>query len=289
MYGLWLIIAVQIAVESLPVSSSSHVRLAELFFCNSGRVMSLLPEYFDHLLHGPTVLIVALFFWREWFALLVLLYRAIIFRLKNGYVRERMHRLFRIIYKLIGLVFVCSVLPALALYGIAKPYLAGTVYADSLWVVLVGLFITMGALLSLRFLPHRFKLGVSRPLTIKSMFILGAVQALCLLIHGMSRFASTYVAARWLGFNNRRALHVSFLIEIPLISVAFLFNGVRNLLGTPGWQLLFTRDVNLAIIGATILGYLFLWFAWYLSKRELLWLFGIYMVVPIGLVIWKLV
>ena len=70
---LEILIITQIAVESLPISSSSHMRLAEMFMLRMGMPPIHLPDFFDHLIHGPTILVLMIFFWREWFEPLRLL------------------------------------------------------------------------------------------------------------------------------------------------------------------------------------------------------------------------
>jgi undecaprenyl pyrophosphate phosphatase UppP len=60
-----LIIFVQILIESFPVSSSGHVALLEKFLSKFGYTNFELPDFFDHFLHGPTILVIMVVFWKE--------------------------------------------------------------------------------------------------------------------------------------------------------------------------------------------------------------------------------
>ena len=54
-----------------------------------------------------------------------------------------------------------------------------------------------------------------------SGIVLGMVQGLALL-PGISRFGSTFFAARWLGFSRSQAFEYSFLIQFPLLFAAII-------------------------------------------------------------------
>ncbi|MFH0898780.1 MAG: undecaprenyl-diphosphate phosphatase [bacterium] len=280
---LWLVVAVQIIAESLPISSSSHVRIIELFFLSAQQLQTL-PAYFDHLLHGPTVLIVMIFFVREWFRPFRLLWLGFIEFFRRGRMRDSLRRLCMIFFRLVGLVVVCSVLPIFMMYGVIKPVLAHSEWFASVWLVVIGLMITSALLVSLRFVPLFVGRGpasmVRSPVTIFSATTLGVVQAIAL-FPGISRFASTFVAARWLGFTPRRAFQVCFLIEFPLIVAGFGINGIGGLLHTSGWTVLFSWDVVGAIVVSTVLAYICLGFAKWMAHTGRLWWFGLYVWIPI--------
>ena len=70
MLYMMLVIFIQIVVESLPVSSSSHVLLLEKICIFFGITSIPITQSFDHFLHLATVLIVTIFFRREWMPLL---------------------------------------------------------------------------------------------------------------------------------------------------------------------------------------------------------------------------
>ncbi|QQR49268.1 undecaprenyl-diphosphate phosphatase [bacterium] len=127
---------------------------------------------------------------------------------------------------------------------------------------------------------QRAKTEEKKLTSFKIYAILGLVQGLALL-PGISRFASTYVAARWLGFSTRRAFQVCFLLELPIVLAAFLVLGVGGACRQHGWAVVGEPSVMLTIVGATVVGYGALWAAWWLAERRLLWLFSVYLLLPI--------
>jgi undecaprenyl-diphosphatase len=145
---------------------------------------------------------------------------------------------------------------------------------DPNYILLIGFSITMVLLLSLIFV-QRLNLPL-RHLSIWRAFIIGIAQSLAYLVVGLSRFGVTYVVGRWLGLSARRSFQFSFLIQFPLITGAFLINGVSSIFNTATPNLF-----SILIIGVTIIaGYLFS-LIYKCAIKEKLWWFGIYMVVPI--------
>ncbi len=283
MKSLWLIVAVQIITESLPISSSSHLRLTELLFLSPGS-LSCLPNCFDQLLHGPTIVVIMLFFFRDWFRPARFLILGLLEGIKQGRLHDSSRKLLRIFFKLLGLMAVCCAMPVIMMYGVIKPFLAHTSWFASTWVMVIGLAITSVLLLSLRLVrPSRI---VSKKMFPGDVLTLGLVQALSLL-PGISRFASTYVAARWLGFEVRRAFQICFLIEFPLIVAGFGINGIGGLMRTPGWINLFSWEVVTALVISTIAAYVLLWVAWWMARTRRLWWFGVYVWIPIIIFVWS--
>ena len=67
---LFLITFTQVVTESLPISSSSHLRLVGYLLTLGGVEMPTIVfsaqwESFEHLLHIPTVVVVALVMWKQ--------------------------------------------------------------------------------------------------------------------------------------------------------------------------------------------------------------------------------
>jgi undecaprenyl-diphosphatase len=149
-------------------------------------------------------------------------------------------------------------------------------------MVLVGLLVTMVMLLSLYWEPRTNEARFNW----RTAVILGFVQALALL-PGISRFASTYVTARFLHCASRRAFETSFLIQLPLLIIAFLINGVRGFAKHPMPEL--CTISLLGLIGvATVLAYICFWLMWKLALERRLWIMGLYMPVPISIVLYFL-
>lgn len=261
-FYLWL--SVQIVAESFPVSSSGHVTLLENIFNTFGHniphvqntFVSFLPHEIDiisHFIHGPTVLVIALFFYQRWIFLLL-----------------NIKKCWRIIIKIIGLTCIADVMTALF-------FLLFYSVEITRFPVGVGFCITAGLLLSLRWVQVHS--GVTW--NSKKAFILGCVQGLGLL-PGVSRFASTYVAARWLKLSHKKAFEICFLIQWPLIFVGFL-NSVRMLLKQDVFPATMTPHMLYVILAATGIAFYGLKYSAYLAAHKKLWHCAVYMVVPITL------
>ncbi len=266
-----LISATQIITESLPISSSTHVKIVELLCVYFGYSVQTLPTCFDYLLHGPTLLILTIFFRHAWFTPLKLL---LSFKKSN----------LNIIAKIFWYAIIATIPPAIFMFGVIKPWLKHTNVYNSTGLLITGLIVTMCMLLSLRLSTKAWILNQvqdDKSLTTRKVIILGLVQALALL-PGISRFASTYVVGRWLGLSPRRSFESSFLIGAPLFIGAFLL-GILEFIHLPSWQTLIPSLIT--IIGATVAGYLSLWFMWRLAQRNLLWTIGWYLPFPTAIIL----
>src|SRR3972149_4518202 len=131
---LIILIITQIIFESLPVSSSSHMRLVEILMARCGYGATVVPTWLDHLLHGPTILVLMIFFRREWWGAVK------VFFTRRGW---------RLILKICGLSFFAVLIPVLFLYGVREPFLTGSAFFTSYWTLLGGLLLTTTLLFSL--------------------------------------------------------------------------------------------------------------------------------------------
>jgi undecaprenyl pyrophosphate phosphatase UppP len=121
-------------------------------------------------------------------------------------------------------------------------------------------------------------------LNIKNAIVLGLVQG-CAMLPGVSRFATTYAAARWLSFSDRHALETAWMIQMPLMGISFLHSLIIfRQIGIPD-QIL-NPYTALVMMGASIGGWYALRFAAYASNRQKMWWFACYMVLPF--VVWVL-
>jgi undecaprenyl-diphosphatase len=261
-------IMTQIITESLPISSSGHVALLCMIFGvtpydfvsvqsenASWLTQQLMARSVDHFLHGPTLIIVAIFFYRRWMTLL------------TGW-----RKTLPIIYRLICYVGIADFITGLCFIGLRLAPLHS-------FPLGLGFAITALALASLSYVK---KSGES--LTIYKMIILGLVQG-CALLPGISRFASTYAAARWLSLSPRHALEASWMIQVPLMGISFLYSLIIFWQkGIPDQVL--NMGTAFVMMGASIGGWYALRFAAYVSTRKKMWWFACYMVVPF--IIWVL-
>ncbi len=256
MYPIALIVFFQLIIESLPISSSTHIKLLENFLIR-------LPEDFDHFLHGPTIIVLVLFFYREW-------KNRMWWFLPTRLIFRHSKMLHSIALKIFSFAFVSNLITGI-IYFLFKYF--HNSYLDNKFVLIGGLTITCLLLFSLLF----FKNSSYEVLTINKIIVLGFVQGLAL-IPGISRFASTYVIARFLKLSPRRAFQTSFLIEFPLCIAAFL-KGLLKL----NFHLI-TMPVLLSMIIAIPISICALKFSYILALRNKFWLFSCYMPILIAVI-----
>ena len=255
MLCFYVFIIIQIVAESFPISSSGH---AALFSCIMSQYGMQLPAvtnavWFNHLLHLPTALIIAIFFRRRWTWLLM----------RPWYYRA-------IIMKLIGIVGVADTITVL-FYGLFK-----TVGLH--WFPIgVGFICTMCILISLQWCPQPRK----RYSPVCIALVLGCAQGISLL-PGISRFAITYVCARWLCLNAHRAFYLSWLLQWPLIFVASL-HGILGLSLCGLSPELLRQSLGLVIIGATVVAWYGLRLAYRMACMHQLYKWWRYMLIPFSL------
>lgn len=272
--GLFLMIFCQVVLESFPISSSGHFELLEKILQSFGIVpiTASLPDFFDHFLHGSTLLIIILFFWKDWFSI----FRFLITKFSFSYSEwsDNYKRLWAVCLKIAGLSFIPVVITIVS-YFLLKVYLKNASFWTNENLIFFGFLITTIALFSL------YLLSTDRTtvLNFKKAAIIGLVQGVSFL-PGISRFGTTYVAARWLGVTPRRAFQFSFLIQFPLVFVAFSDAGVRFLFDE-NMTRLFDLKVWLVFLLATVLAFLALAISYSLAIKEKLWYFGFYMFIPL--------
>lgn len=188
---------IQIVGESLPFSSSSILLLWTTFlkkytYYNAKTIDHL--ESFTFLLHLPTLIILLIIFYKRWSThLLNFLYgkkQTLLIALWL-FVADSITCLFYILFKYTGTRW---------------------------WSMPLGFLITTILIYSTRKAPSKY---VQERFVYEHALILGTVQGLSLL-PGISRFASTFATARWLGYRPELAAWYCFFIQIPLLAAASL-------------------------------------------------------------------
>lgn len=187
-----LLISVHTILESLPISSSSHMQLLNRVMAHLRKKAQLsMSTNAEHLMHLPTLFVIGLFLLHEgvWPSIL-------------GSASTFFHWLL-IIFIANGLTYAF--------------YLYRRKTEKSLWPLPVGFLITAIALLSLYLLPYGSRATVM-PI---DAFIIGCAQAFSLL-PGVSRLALTFVVGCWLGLAPYVSIIFSLVIEFFLVGSAVL-------------------------------------------------------------------
>lgn len=260
---LFLLALLQIVTESLPISSSGHVLLLEHLLRRT--LQNSLFEILDHLSYGVTLLMVAILFWSDWTSLLAKI-------ISFTWARESYRRFISIVLRIIAYVFIVDFITIIGFY-IFRELLKGAIFLQSPVMLFLGFVVTTVGLLSLAFLPID---GMTHVLDTRRVFVIGLVQAIAFL-PGISRFASVYVASRWLGLSARRAMQFQFLVYVPLMAALFC-RGVVEASFCPEISLFYSVYHGLAVILTTVVGYYVLRMAYHWGLSGTFWRFGIYMI-----------
>ena len=285
MLYLYLYSALQIILESLPISSSGHSTLLEFFLQPAKTSRSIifsqnlatLPlssnHHFNHFLHLPTVFIVALFFFKSWYSpWRNLMHYALIYArgCASSHAIKRLKKFVNFAKRIIIFVLIADICTVSCYFMFASfsflPHFIG-----------IGFCITSLALLSLYFAPSSY---TKKKSSLFDSVFLGLLQGLSLL-PGISRLGLTFATARWLGYSPRRACHISFLIQWPLMVVGSM-DAVFFMKKT-GIHLPFSFFCVIA--GSSYISYALLSFFYTTVKNDHVWRFGLYELIP--LLIWS--
>lgn len=244
---LYLWVIAQIVLESFPISSSGHTQLLA-YFCPPPLLPEQVMKVFDYVLHMPSACVILFFFRRTWF-----------------FPFMHIKRCWRLILK-ISAYAVLAMIITLFGYGLK------VLMSFSAIPLPFGFFITGCSLLSLLVCPE----GKYEKLDVKKVVCLGALQA-CALVPGISRFAVTFVGARWLRIPARRAFEISFLIQWPLIVCASLYGVYVLRVDAPE---LLNPMLMWVMLGSSGIAYAGLYMQENMIQKKSMWWWGIYMLVP---------
>lgn len=190
--------------EFLPISSTAHLRLSQHFIG-----ISLEDEYWK---------LFAVFIQLGAILSVMVLYRArILGFLKSGSELRSPTQFFRHPLGLILLAFLCTAIPAFLLKKVIGENL------ENLHIMAASLFVggIVMLVVDFYFKGHIHKIESITPST--AIFI-GLVQTLSAVFPGTSRSMSTIAAAQIRGLTRSAALDFSFLVSIPIMVVATLYD-----------------------------------------------------------------
>lgn len=252
MLNYYKAMCVQVVLESLPVSSSGHIRLLELFLHKS------YSKELMYVLHIPTLIILIIFF----------------YTLLLSAVRQYKNNLGAVVKLLFFIVIIDGLT---ALFYIFFEHYASYYFLSAEWMLVIGLTITMLLLYTLKFVSHT----THKHLTCARSCIIGIAQG-CALLPGVSRFATVYTVCNWLGMQPSYAFYMTWLIQAPLIITAVaktvLFKNISQEL-----SLLLQPQSFFICLLATIVAYYALAksYEWAIQKK--LWRCAYYMIFPLFL------
>ena len=261
--------------------------LASMLCVKMNNFSYALPEHFDHFLHGPTLIVLLTFFFSSWWPVAKQCVGACAHVLRGRRISDTQRRGLGLAFNIISWAFIADVV-SVCVYGFGKLLFKVGGISPTPPVLLVGFCITMLLFVLLRWKDKNesgFSWICSMRGWVNSALILGFVQGLAL-VPGISRFAITFVTACLLGYSPRRAFQASFVIFIPLVIAGFFVNGVGEFIKHPEWFKIFTPALMLTMVLSTIVAYLLFACAYRIALARKMYLFGFYMIVPIGLLIW---
>ncbi len=222
---------VQGLTEFLPISSSGHLILVPYVTGWPDQGLAL-----DVAAHVGTLAAVLLYFWRDVGGLLRGSFRLLLGRV------TREGRL--------ALYLLAATIPALFIGYVLEEFAGGTPRR-----IEVVAWAMIGFALVLWFADH-VGLRVKRleHFTLGQALVIGIAQPIAF-IPGTSRSGITMVAARLMGYERREAARFSFLLSIPAILAAGLYEGLKLMdtgngaaLGEAGFAVLFSAITGLAAI-----------------------------------------
>lgn len=230
----------QIIFESLPISSSGHMQMLHMS----------MPEYLDRLSVGPTLIMLACYFYKEIIAILLDI------RSRASWILSW------------GVCLGSATLVTVFLYELINYLLLENIIAFPLWI---GFGLTACMLFSLKWCIYN---NETRPQFLK-LLLIGFAQG-CARLPGVSRLGTTYTVACWLGFSPYRAFRISCALQAPLFFAGFLQGFVK------AWSLgeLVIPLPYIAFAGivvATVIAYFLLWLVEVLMVQRKIWCVGWYM------------
>ena len=254
---------VQGLCEFLPVSSSGHLALFQIFMGFDENLVA-----FDILLHCATLLAVILFFWRDIMEILCDWFGGWFTREKN-----------------IGWSYGWAIIIASVITAVIGLSMKGLVEkaSESLLLVGAGEIFTAIVLLMIPFFPQ----SKSSPSLLKAAIAVGIAQGIAVL-PGVSRSGMSIAMGLFMGLSITEAFRFSFLISIPAILGATLLEFVKFLGSEEGVFL--PDDWILGIFAAFELGMLSLRFMRGLVNAGKWAYFGVYcLIIGVGAVVLSMV
>lgn len=202
---------VQGLTELLPISSSAHLTVLPWLMWNVEDIGA-----FDVALHAGTLLAIALFFFKDWIALLKGAYRNVVKKEKTF---EGKMFLYLVLATIPGGLIGFVLDDKLDLFLETKGILVSV-------SVIATALIVMGLLLY--FIDKKAKSEVKyENMNLKQTFLIGFSQALAF-IPGVSRSGVTMTTARAMGIERESAAKYSFMLSAPIVLAATMLKFLKG-------------------------------------------------------------
>ena len=250
MVALAIVVFVQLFLESLPVSSSGHIRLLECYLQYLQKTFNFIDFDFykpvELCLHLPSALIYLFFLGTS--------------------LKKELKLFCKAFWNNVLAIFVADFITFL-FFIFFKSYL-------STFPLLIGFLITALLLFSSATIKNGFKEQIS----LLDGTVLGIAQGLAL-APGISRLGITYVSSLYLGFNKKFSLAISLILAVPIFFAGTL-KGCWALSENHLVDFIAT-EVIASFIVAGIMAFFALKFLLWLIEINRFWLISIYMLFPI--------
>lgn len=254
MLHFYILAIVQIITESMPISSSGHQILVSCcmkYLCPNLVISPLVfSDTISYFLNMPTIIIVPVFFFHNWWPIL------------KGW-----RRTWHLILRLILYTWAAATITAI-IFLLVRSYH----FRLPLWM---GFGLTFIGLLSLLFCPQ----PGNKKFSLWYAVILGLLQG-CAVIPGLSRFGLVYVSVRWLGFNARKSFEITWMIQWPLLLGASGVS-IMMLYARPDLASLISIQLLIIMAVACMVSYYCLGVVYRLALAHHFWWISFYMLLPL--------
>jgi undecaprenyl-diphosphatase len=259
--------------EFLPVSSTAHLRIAQKFLG-----LSLEDEFWK---------LFAVFIQLGAILAVMVFYRG---RLK-AFTADAMKNLgspLKLLKHPVGLIviaFVCTAVPAFLLKKVIGKNL------ESLYLMAGSLFVGGVIMMLVDYVFRKGRVDSVEAMKPWQAVFVGLVQILSAVFPGTSRSMSTIAAGQVAGLTRNAALEFSFLVSIPIMIVATLYDLLKYVKETGGrvaFSGLQIADLAVGFLVSFVVAYVVVaWFLRYVRNHGFFW-FGVYRILAAGMLLYFL-
>jgi undecaprenyl-diphosphatase len=252
---------IQGLTEFLPVSSSGHLVLIPFIL-----KWNYIPVYFAVILHVATLISIIIVFYKDiWFIILNFF--------KGLFIKEKRKNKY---FKLALYIIVASIPAVIAGFFFEKQvesFFTKPLYV-AIFLILTAILLVSSEYYGKKIEKKQMNHSGSR-LNIPNSFIIGIGQAIAI-FPGLSRSGSTISFARFFGIKREECVRFSFLLSIPAIFGAFIFEIFKSGDFVANLQPRDWTGMTIGFIFASITGFFAIKFLMVLTKKRNLNFFALY-------------